>query len=142
MESGVEGIGEVEPLDEKQAGAQAAETAPADFMGDIAVDVAVREEAGTLLLPAPLAETILDAVLAIDQTFLYCGTHLKSFAHCGFLASFLSCYYSQVPRDFKVRARTLPRCSSRLACFRSRIACLIGKAIARAGMISVSSGTS
>ena len=109
MESSIQGIGEVEPLGEEQAGAQAAETATADFMGDIVVDVAVREEAGALLLPAPLAETIPDAVLAIGQTLLYCGTHLKSFAHCGFLASFLSCYYSQVPRDFKVKAGTLPQ---------------------------------
>src|ERR1700678_2784527 len=87
-------------------------------MGDIVVDVAVREEAGALLLPAPLAETILDAVLAIGQTLLYCRTHLKSFAHCGFLASRISCYYSQVPRDFKVRARNLPQDAGRLACFR------------------------
>src|SRR5271154_1361977 len=120
MEFGVESIGEVETLDEEQAGAQAAETAPADFVGDIVVDVAVREEAGALLLPAPLAETILDAVLAIGQTLLYCGTHLKSFAHCGFLASCISCYYSQVPRDFKVRARTLPQYTGGLACFRAR----------------------
>src|SRR5271156_4519169 len=88
-------------------------------MGDIVVDVAVREEAGTLLLPSPLAETIPDAVLAIGQTLLYCGTHLKSFAHCGFLASCISCYYSQVPRESKVRARTLPQYTGGLACFRT-----------------------
>ena len=93
MESGIQSIGEAESLGEEQAGAQAAETATADFMGDIVVDVAVREEAGALLFPSPLAETILDAVLAIGQTFLYSGTHLKSFAHCGFLASCISCYY-------------------------------------------------
>src|SRR5271155_5693841 len=113
MESGVESIGEVEPLGEEQAGAEAAETATADFLGDIVVDVAVGEKPGTLLLPTPLAQPILDAVLAIVQTLLYCGMHLKSFAHCGFLASYLSCYYSQVPRDFKVRVTTLPQYSGR-----------------------------
>jgi hypothetical protein len=46
------------------------------------------EHAATLLLPTPLAQTILDPALAIAQTLLYCGIHLKSFAHFGDLASF------------------------------------------------------
>src|ERR1700734_4146550 len=111
MEFGVNGIGEVGSLGEEHADTQSAERATADFMGNVVVDVAVGEKPGTLLLPTSFAQPILDAVLAIGQTFLYCGMHLKSFAHCGFLASRISCYYSQVPRDFKVRAGNLPRYS-------------------------------
>jgi len=71
------------PFGKQQAGAQTAEAATRTLSAHVVVDVPVGEHAATLLLPASLAETILDPPLAIAQTLLYCGIHLKSFAHFG-----------------------------------------------------------
>src|SRR5947209_18258584 len=93
MEVGVEGIGQVELLDQQPTGAQAAEATAAHLGGDIVMDVAIGEQAATLFLPLPLAETTLDAALAVTQPLAYRRRHLKFLAHSGARASRSSCRF-------------------------------------------------
>jgi hypothetical protein len=57
MEVGVEGIGQAQALDQQPTGAQATEAAATHLVGDVVVEVPIREEAATLLRPLPPAET-------------------------------------------------------------------------------------
>src|SRR5947209_1259336 len=69
MEVGVAGIGQAQALDQQPTGAQATEATSTHLVGDVVVDVAIGEQAAALLGPLPLAETMLDATLAVAQAF-------------------------------------------------------------------------
>src|SRR5436309_11072924 len=101
MEVGVEGIGQVELLDQQPTGAQAAEAPAAHLVSDIVMDVAIGEQAATLFLPLPLAETTLDAALAVAQPLAYRRLHLKTLAHSGDKASHSSCLFPGSAEEFQ-----------------------------------------
>src|SRR5213593_1189301 len=101
MEVGVEGIGQVQLLDQQPTGAQAPEVRAAHLGSDVVVDVAIREQAATLFLPLPLAETMLDAALAVAQPLAYRRLHLKFLAHTGAKASHSSCLFPGSAEGFQ-----------------------------------------
>jgi hypothetical protein len=94
MQVGIKGVGQVEALDQKQGDAQASKASSASLGGVVVVDILVREETLTLLLPALFAQAMGDAALAVAQAlldtplalallFLYLGLHLKYLAQQG-----------------------------------------------------------
>src|SRR3954451_22957814 len=88
------------------------ETATADFVGDVVVDVPVGEHAAALLLPLAFLQAALDAALAVAQPlrgpplalaleFFYPGLHLKHLAHMGEMPFGLTGHFSRSAEVFQ-----------------------------------------
>src|SRR3954470_1599793 len=101
MEVGVAGIGQAQALDQQPTGAQATEATSTHLVGDVVVDVAIGEQAAALLGPLPLAETMLDATLAVAQALAYPRLHLKTLAHSGAKANRSFCLFPGSAEGFQ-----------------------------------------
>ena len=73
----VDGVSQAELPHQEVEGAEAAAVEAAGLVADLVVDVAVAEHAAALLLPLLLAESPLDAALAIAEAPAYLGLHWK-----------------------------------------------------------------